>query len=360
MKNQTEVVRIGLLNAVLVLSSGVLVFGILYFGQNIFVPLISAALVTFLMMPLVQRMERWVGTAASAVASVTVLIAVIALLVLWVVLVNVTAFSQDLPQIQNTLSEYSKVLQQEMQRLFDVPVEQYLSVLTQWLPTSVGMATQITYRVATTVIYALGTCVFFVFYVIFFILYRHRFLQFLLASFSLDQHDTVRSVVYRINDTLSSYLAAIVTVISILVIYNAIALHLLHVPYATLWAIIGGILYIIPYIGITIGAIFPALATLALQQSIIKACIVIAVFIGNQVIENNILTPYIVGGHVRINPLFALIAVFVGGQLWGISGMILFLPMLAVIKVICDHVPSLSAFGYLLGTDSESRKKDAV
>jgi len=97
-------------------------------------------------------------------------------------------------------------------------------------------------------------------------------------------------------------------------------------------------LYIIPYIGITISAVFPALSALVL----------IAV---NQLIENNIVIPYTLAGHVHINPLFAMVACIVGGHLWDVTGMIVLLPVLHIITGICDYVSSLQPYRYVVGAD---------
>jgi predicted PurR-regulated permease PerM len=68
-----------------------------------------------------------------------------------------------------------------------------------------------------------------------------------------------------------------------------------------------------------------------------------------QLLENNLITPYVVGSQVKINPLAALIAVFTGASIWGVSGMILFIPMVGVLKVVFDEFESLKPFGLFLG-----------
>jgi len=68
-----------------------------------------------------------------------------------------------------------------------------------------------------------------------------------------------------------------------------------------------------------------------------------------QLIDNNFIVPKLVGSKVKINALVSIIAVIVGGALWGVPGMFISLPLTAIIKLIFDHIESLQPWGYLLG-----------
>lgn len=72
---------------------------------------------------------------------------------------------------------------------------------------------------------------------------------------------------------------------------------------------------------------------------------------GIQIFENNIITPIVVGSQVKVNALVVILAILVGGWLWGISGMVLFIPLVGVLKITLERIPESSAFGYLLGDD---------
>jgi predicted PurR-regulated permease PerM len=77
----------------------------------------------------------------------------------------------------------------------------------------------------------------------------------------------------------------------------------------------------------------------------------LAIFSLNQFIDNNFTTPKVVGGHVRINAFASLIAVFIGGMIWGVSGMILFIPLLGIFKICCDSIDALKPLSILLGDE---------
>jgi predicted PurR-regulated permease PerM len=58
-----------------------------------------------------------------------------------------------------------------------------------------------------------------------------------------------------------------------------------------------------------------------------------------------------VGGYVKVNPFATILAVFIGGMIWGVVGMILFIPLTGIFKIICDTVPSLNRFSLILGEE---------
>ncbi len=71
-----------------------------------------------------------------------------------------------------------------------------------------------------------------------------------------------------------------------------------------------------------------------------------------QLLEANILTPYITGARVKLNPLATILVILLGNLLWGVPGMILFVPLFGILKIIFDEIPSLSSYGYILGNDN--------
>jgi predicted PurR-regulated permease PerM len=79
-----------------------------------------------------------------------------------------------------------------------------------------------------------------------------------------------------------------------------------------------------------------------------------------QFIDNQFIVPYIVSSKVRINALISIVAVFMGGAAWGVSGMFLSIPFIGVIKIIFDRVPELKPWGKLLGDEVPIRHKGQI
>jgi predicted PurR-regulated permease PerM len=133
---------------------------------------------------------------------------------------------------------------------------------------------------------------------------------------------------------------------------------LIGVKYFVLFAALIAILNLIPYLGVFISSFFAVLYIFLTSDSITYSIIAIAVLWGIQLVENNIITPLVVGSQVKVNALAVLLAILVGGWLWGISGMILFIPLVGVLKISFKKSSDISAFAYLLGDDVPIAEKN--
>lgn len=132
---------------------------------------------------------------------------------------------------------------------------------------------------------------------------------------------------------------------------TTIGLTIVGVPYALLLGVITGILGLIPYLGNILACLITIFATLtgSPDLNLILGVIIVTVIV--QLIDNNILVPMVVSSKVEINAIASIIGIFIGGMLAGIAGMFLAIPLLAILKVIFDNVPSLQPWGYLIGDD---------
>ncbi len=108
-------------------------------------------------------------------------------------------------------------------------------------------------------------------------------------------------------------------------------------------------LNLIPYIGGLVAVALPMIIALVTKTSAWYTIYVMVGYLIVQLIDNNLIVPMVVASKVKINALFSVIVVIVGNALWGISGMFLSIPLLAIVKLICDHIDSLKPWGFLLG-----------
>jgi predicted PurR-regulated permease PerM len=105
----------------------------------------------------------------------------------------------------------------------------------------------------------------------------------------------------------------------------------------------------IPYIGGIVAVAMPMIVALVTKTTPIYALYVLLAYYVIQLIDNNYIVPIIVASKVKINALFSIIVVIAGNALWGIPGMFLSIPLLAIVKLICDHIEPLKPWGFLLG-----------
>lgn len=186
-------------------------------------------------------------------------------------------------------------------------------------------------------------------YMFFMLYYRTFFCNFLYSLLGEKEKKRVNRILFRIYDVIHNYLAGMFTVMVIVGTLNTITLLLFGIQYAVFFGFFAALLLLIPYVGVIIGSSLPIMMALVTKDSAMYAVGVGSVFLLIQFLEGNFITPYVVGSKISINPMMAIVALLLGGMMWGIPGMILALPSVAILKVIFDHSERLKAFGYVLG-----------
>lgn len=136
---------------------------------------------------------------------------------------------------------------------------------------------------------------------------------------------------------------------AIIAILNSVGLLIIGLKYAIILGVIGALLNVIPYVGALLAIMIYILIALVTKNSISYVFYVVILYTIVQLIDNNWIVPKLIGSKVKINALVTIIAVIVGGALWGISGMFLSIPIIAILKIIFDHIDTLKPWGFLLG-----------
>jgi predicted PurR-regulated permease PerM len=127
-----------------------------------------------------------------------------------------------------------------------------------------------------------------------------------------------------------------------------------------LFGVLTASLNIIPYIGVLIGSLLPIMMAFLTKDELGYTFAVAGICIFVQFLDNNFITPYVVGSSVSINPLTATIVLMASSLIWGIPGMILCLPLTGMTKVVCDNIDSLKPYGYLLGEEVNFSEQEHV
>ena len=175
-------------------------------------------------------------------------------------------------------------------------------------------------------------------YTFFFLLYRAAFKNFITQQTPPKYRNEAPETLLKIQSIAQNYLYGMLTVMVILAVLNSVGLWLIGIEYAFFWGCLAAFMAIIPYIGTTLGGTLPFLYALSTTGTLWQPAAVVILYFSIQQLEGNIITPKVVGSHVDINPLVAVIALFIGGMIWGIGGLILALPMIAMIKIIIQQI----------------------
>jgi predicted PurR-regulated permease PerM len=186
-------------------------------------------------------------------------------------------------------------------------------------------------------------------YIFLILFYQPIIIESIRRFFAESNQKEVSEIISQTKTVIQRYLTGLVIEAIIVAALDTVALLILGIEYAFLLGIIGALLNIIPYIGGLIAVALPMIVALVTKSSPFYALYVLAAYYFIQIIDNNYIVPKIVASKVKINALFSIIVIIAGNALWGIPGMFLSIPLLAIVKLICDHIESLKPLGFLLG-----------
>lgn len=334
----------------IVLAIGLTVAG-LYFGRSFFVPFAFSLLLAFILLPLVRRFESW--------GAHTVIAIIFTFLIVIGIIFGISFFfGSQITHLISDFQEFSKKFELLLQTGIDKfnttfhflpPIdEQKIQMkLTELAQNRGGIylgstVLQTSSFLATTFLVPV--------YVFLLLLYRKGIKTGILLFFNKPKRPYVHRILEEVQTVGKDYLIGLFTVMAILAVLNSISLMIIGVDYAIMFGCLAAILIIIPYIGTYLGATLPILYALITMDAQ-SAFFVLIVFILIQALEGNYLTPKIIGSNTSVNPLAAFVALIIGGLIWGIAGMVLSIPFVAMLKKIFSHIVGLQPLAALLGED---------
>lgn len=311
---------------------------LLYVGQKLLIPLSFALLISLILFPATRWLEHKGWPKILAILSS---LSILMLLFTGLIILLIQQFSQflkRLPKMQERFESAVKELSHdagaflgftdlEKQEWINSIISNFTEYLLNWLPQSLYQTT-----INLVLILLLP------FYVILILYYRRMLVEALHRFIKQWSFDELKQILDDSIHTYFNFIKGMALVYLIVGILNSIGLALLGIPNAILFGFIASILTFIPYVGITIGALVPIAISWLLYDSLLYPLGVIAVFTFVQVLEANVIFPIVVGSRLNINALAAIVVIVAGGLLWGASGMVLFLPFVAIFKLVLDRV----------------------
>jgi predicted PurR-regulated permease PerM len=322
---------------------------ILYVLRETIIPLAFSVLLAILLYPVCGRLEKHkVPRVGAILLSILALFTVIVVLV-YVVSIQIGSFAEELPRISEKAETIMDQTLAMGERYLNISRSQQVSEGKKYLVNALTEGRAVLLNTLVTTTGAISTFVLIPLYIFFFLLYRDFFRMFVHKAIKNVPNEELNVLLKKIYEVIQSYLSGLFLVILIVGVLNSIGLLILGIPHAIFFGFLAGFLILIPYIGILIGSVLPALLAIVTLDSPWYAVGVIGVMSFVQFLEGNFITPNVVGSKVSVNPLASIVALFLGGQLWGLSGLILALPVTAILKVILDTIPSLEPYGFLLG-----------
>lgn len=312
------------------------------------VPLLFSLIFAVMLYPVCKRLE-YIGMSKGVAAFMAVLMTTILLgFALYFVYNQVIRFSEQGPQFLDKASELYDKLQGFIADFFGVRSSNQSHLQNQLA--KLANNTEVLVTSAIAFFGGFFTDVTLIPLYVFFLLYfRDFFMEFFYKIIPASDKEVIDLTMNQIYDVILNWMRGVLIVIVIVGVLNSIGLMILGIEYPFFFGFLASFLALIPYIGILIGSLLPALMALITKDSYWYAVGVVGIFWFVQVLEGNFITPYIVGKNVSINPLIAIFSLLLLGKLWGMAGLVLALPVTAIIKVVFDSVPGLKPYGFLLG-----------
>lgn len=323
-------------------------------ARGLLAPLLTAVFLALLILPLSQKMERSFLNRTAASLTNTFIIFFVSVGFMALVSFQVKNVVDDWPQIKETMKpkieqlksfllEHSPMEEKDLERSEEgsqIPMMDSGTGQSKKAASFLNSAFSFFGDYLLTFIY------------IFFLLnYRKRFKEFLLRLFPDRKRKEVKNIISESAGVIQQYLVGKIILIGLLAVLYSIGLGISGVDNFILISFLAAVLSLVPYLGNIVGfGLAIIFGYLSSGETGVLIGIILTFSIA-QFVESYVLEPYIVGDQVDLHPFFVILSVIIGGMIWGVIGMILSIPILAVINIVLIHVPPLNPFGYLFSKD---------
>lgn len=328
----------------------------LYVAKSFLIPLCIGGVLAALFLPFCNWMQH-----KNVPKSVAVFICFIALLLLIGLLTSLLGWKisellNDLTLIKQKSIEAGNIIQQYIFNHLNISVAEQYSIIKKEQPSYASVFQLIVGSIASI----FSNLVLVLVYFAFLLFYRNHIKSFLLKMTPPSKREEMHFVIYNATQVSQQYLLGLSKMIVLLWIMYAIGFSSIGVENAFIFAILCGLLEIVPYVGNITGTLLTILVSAIHGASTTLLFGIVLVYGIVQLIQGWLLEPLILGPQVKINPLFTIIVLVIGQLLWGIPGILLAIPLTAIFKIICDHVEVMKPYGFLIGEIECSTKNNTM
>ena len=331
-----------------------------FVGKEILSPLLFSFLFAILLLPLTRAFENRLHFPRVMAALVSVIIFICGLLfIVYFLGIQLSAFSEDYPLLKQQFLKALHDIQFWIRDNFNLKLSKQVKYINELSTGALSASTVIVGNTFMTLTHFLLFMVFIFIFTFFLLYYRSLLIKFLFSIFRKEHKHLIQDIVLNIKIIIKKYVVGLFIEMAVVSAMTIITLFIVGARYPILLGLIAGILNVVPYLGIVIALTISFIITFA-TLGITKAIIVSVSIFAVHLIDSNFLMPKIVGAKVKINAFITVIGVFVGEMFWGIPGMFLSIPVIAIAKIIFDRVESLNPWGIVLGDEEQVEKGEKV
>lgn len=325
------------------------VITILILAKLVLIPLAISVFIAYLLYPLVWKIEKW-GVHRS-VAILAVLLASVILFAGIVMLISVKLsnmtidFGHIQEQVSNSLDSITALLQ-EKTGLNGNTIDTYIKQGVSSALTSVENKAGKIFSSTTTVLFQIGILPVFTFFLLY---YRQKTANFIFRLAGQQHRAKALKVLREISSVATKYITGQFLVILILAVLNTIGLSIIGVPNAVVFGSLAAVLNLVPYLGMLTANIITMLYVIFTMADPFHTIIyILLMYMVIQFLENNLITPSIVGNNIKINPFAIIVSLLIANLIWGVAGMLIIIPSLAMLKIVMRNIDDLKPFAYLI------------
>jgi len=324
----------------------------LYYARVFLIPLSIAGILATLFLPLCTWLEnKKIPKGLAPVFCLLALLLIIAglgTLLTW----QITDLTKDFSLLTQRAEGIGDTIQKYIFDTFGVTAQKQLQLLNKEQLSITGTIQAVAGSVAS-----IATNFILVMAYIFLLLYfRSHIRSFILKLVAPTQQTEMSKMLTGITFVSQQYLLGLAKMIVCLWIMYGIGFSIIGVKNAFFFAVLCGLLEIVPFIGNLTGTSLTVLVSVVQGAGMPVVISIVVTYLVVQFIQEWILSPLIVGTQVKINAFTTIIAMVLGELVWGVAGIFLAIPLIAMFKIVCDHIEPLKPYGFLIG-EIETAKK---
>ena len=310
-----------------------------------------------LFLPVSRWLERKGFAKGLAIISCVLLFVLILGGIIWLITWQVTDLTSDMGNIEQKVTKMINDFKQSINKKFGITPKQQDQLIKSNQGSTGGASTMVA-NIGSGMMSFLVDFILVLVYIFLFMYYRGHIKKFILQLIPAKEKRNTEEIISGIEKVSQQYLTGLGLMIVGLWIMYSIGFSIVGVQFAVFFAILCGLLEIVPFVGNLTGNLLTVLMVVVQGGGTNMIIGVVITYAVVQFLQTYILEPLVVGAEVNINPLFTIIVLVAGELVWGIPGMVLAIPLLGIVKIICDHIEPLKPYGFLIG--QEKKKKGGL
>lgn len=330
---------------------------LLYFGRDILIPLSFAALISFVLYPACVWLERKGVGRLAAVIIMVLLIILLGILIVALLVSQLVQFVGEWPALHEKINRSVQEMRDFLVDVVGMAPDQQNSILSKLSDESASnLVDLLSGALAASAASAIMLFLIPV-YSVLILYYRQQWMHILYRLFPEETAEGLRQILFQTIQTYYNFIKGMALVYLVVGLLNSLGLWLLGIPHPVLFGFIASILTFIPYVGIIGGSVLPMAMAWITYDSLWYPFGIVVVFGFVQYLEANVIFPLSVSGRLNVNTMVMLIAIFIGALLWGVAGMILFVPFVGIAKLVADHNPKWKTVSMVLGVRNIPKRR---